>query len=82
MRRDVVQVISLRNSAVSLCEPQRELLVPLRKSARTSLFFSGFFLSLPLQNLVEKFELIATTGKNAKTPLIPSFQSTIVPIIC
>ncbi len=28
--------------------------------------------------MVEKFELIATTGKNAKTPLIPFFQSTII----
>jgi hypothetical protein len=25
---------------------------------------------------VEKFELIATTGKNAKMPMIPFFQST------
>ena len=31
--------------------------------------------------MVEKFELIATTGKNAKTLQIPSFQSTIIPII-
>ncbi len=32
--------------------------------------------------MVEKFELIATTGKNAKMPLIPSFQSTIIPTKC
>jgi len=30
------------------------------------------------QNLVEKFELIATTGKNAKMPF-QFFQSTILP---
>jgi hypothetical protein len=34
------------------------------------------FTSFADQNLVEKFELIATTGKNAKTPVIPFSQST------
>jgi hypothetical protein len=31
---------------------------------------------------VEKFELIATTGKNAKTPQIPFLQSTLLPASC
>jgi hypothetical protein len=34
------------------------------------------------QNLVEKFELIATTGKNAKMPIIPFFQSTKLTSFC
>jgi hypothetical protein len=34
------------------------------------------------QNLVEKFELIATTGKNAKMPGIPFSQSTKRPGFC
>jgi hypothetical protein len=31
---------------------------------------------------VEKFELIATTGKNAKMPMIPFIQSTNLPGFC
>jgi hypothetical protein len=31
------------------------------------------------QNLVEKFELIATTGKNAKMPGIPFFNQLNLP---
>jgi hypothetical protein len=73
---------------VLLCAYLRDF--NLRLSARTSsaklcekfLFFFLLFPSFAPQNMVEKFELIATTGKNAKTPLIPAFQSTIIPIIC
>jgi len=49
--------------------------------AGNSCFSYFFFFPLIPQNLVEKFELIATTGKNAKMLLIPSFQSSIIPII-
>jgi hypothetical protein len=35
------------------------------------LFIIVFFAD---QNLVEKFELIATTGKNAKMPIIPLYN--------
>jgi hypothetical protein len=41
-----------------------------------------FLLFLPFfahQNLVEKFELIATTGKNAKMPGIPYFNQPSFP---
>jgi hypothetical protein len=40
------------------------------------LFFIVFFAH---QNLVEKFELIATTGKNAKMPVIPYFNQLNLP---
>jgi len=40
------------------------------------LFIFTFFAD---QNLVEKFELIATTGKNAKMPILPLFNQPIFP---
>jgi hypothetical protein len=40
------------------------------------LFFIAFFTD---RNLVEKFELIATTGKNAKMPGIPYFNQPNLP---
>jgi len=43
------------------------------------LFIIAFFAD---QNLVEKFVLIATTGKNAKTPTIPLSQSTKLTSFC
>jgi len=43
------------------------------------LFIFTFFAD---QNLVEKFELIATTGKNAKMPKIPFSQSTFFRRYC
>jgi hypothetical protein len=43
------------------------------------LFIIVFFAD---QNLVEKFELIATTGKNAKMPIIPLSQSIIYTSFC
>jgi len=45
--------------------------------------FSGIFLvALCLNKMVEKFVLIATTGKNAKTAQNSLFQSTNFPICC
>jgi hypothetical protein len=44
--------------------------------------FILFFTFFADQNLVEKFELIATTGKNAKMPIIPFFQSTKLTSFC
>jgi hypothetical protein len=41
--------------------------------------FLNIFTFFADQNLVEKFELIATTGKNAKMPIIPLYNQLIFP---